>query len=207
MDWVAPGGDESAILGGTEQLLGWRCLRRSDCLGFDLWGTQAPCGAGFHLWGEGWELEAGPGRGWRFQILFSIPCPIPSVSRALQLWLVQFFFTEDGGQLPSPSPVKQFFKCWAGSVGDRCVSLTGPSEPSWTYLILTHQERSLRGDFACFSFKCIYSFYFWLCLVFIAVLGPSLVVASADCSNWGVQASHCSGFLLQSMDSRVHGLQ
>ena len=52
-DWVAPGGDESSILGGTEQLLGWRCLRRSGCLGFDLWRTQAPCGAGFHLWGEG----------------------------------------------------------------------------------------------------------------------------------------------------------
>ena len=52
MDWVAPEGDESFTPGGTEQLLGCRCLRGSGYLGSEFWGTQAPCGAGFLLgWG------------------------------------------------------------------------------------------------------------------------------------------------------------
>ena len=69
-----------------------------------------PVGQAFIFGGRGENWRLGLGEAGGFKYFFSIPCPIPSVSRALQLWLVQFF-KEDGGQLPSPSPVKQFFKC------------------------------------------------------------------------------------------------
>ena len=36
--------------------------------------------------------------------------------------------------------------------------------------------------------------YFWLCWVFVAAHGPSLVAASRGYSSCGVQASHCGGF-------------
>ena len=40
-----------------------------------------------------------------------------------------------------------------------------------------------------------YLFYFWLHLVFVAVCGLSLVVASNRLlSSWGMHASHCDGF-------------
>ena len=43
--------------------------------------------------------------------------------------------------------------------------------------------------------KCIYLFiYFWLCWIFVAVCGLSLVAASEATLRFGVRASHCSGF-------------
>ena len=46
-----------------------------------------------------------------------------------------------------------------------------------------------------FKNKFIYLFiYFWLCWVFVAACGLSLVVASGGYSLCGVRASHCSGF-------------
>jgi len=58
-------------------------------------------------------------------------------------------------------------------------------------------------------FKIILFIYFWLCWVFIASRAISLTVASEGYSVAGVHAwaSHCGGFSLWSMDSRVHGLQ
>ena len=44
-----------------------------------------------------------------------------------------------------------------------------------------------------FKNKFIY-FYFWLCCVFIAARGLSLVAASGATLRCGVQASHCGGF-------------
>ena len=52
----------------------------------------------------------------------------------------------------------------------------------------------------------IYLFiYFWLCWVFVAARGLSLVVASGGTLRCGARASHCGGFSLQSMDSRRAG--
>ena len=51
--------------------------------------------------------------------------------------------------------------------------------------------------FAClrnFFFNLFNLFYFWLCWVFIAVHGLSLVAVSGGYSSCGVRASHCSGF-------------
>ena len=36
--------------------------------------------------------------------------------------------------------------------------------------------------------------YFWLCWVFVAACGLSLVASSRDHSSCSVQASHCGGF-------------
>ena len=41
----------------------------------------------------------------------------------------------------------------------------------------------------------IYFIYFWLCWVFVAVHGLSLVAASSGYSSLQAWASHCSGFL------------
>ena len=54
---------------------------------------------------------------------------------------------------------------------------------------------------------CMWAFgfnYFWLCWVFTAACGLSLVAASGATLCCGVQASHCGGFfLLQSTGSRA----
>ena len=56
-----------------------------------------------------------------------------------------------------------------------------------------------------FTVTCIGEIsFFWLCCLFIAVYGLSLVAVSRGYSR-GAWASHCSDFLLQSTDSRPAG--
>ena len=51
------------------------------------------------------------------------------------------------------------------------------------------------GFFVCFIIYFIYLFiYFWLCWVFVAVCGLSLVAASGTTLHCCVRASHCGGF-------------
>ena len=47
--------------------------------------------------------------------------------------------------------------------------------------------------------------YLWLHWFFVAARGLSLVAAAGATLRWGVQASHCSGFLLWSTGSRHVG--
>lgn len=93
--------ESSSLSGGIEQHLGGRCWRGNECLDSDLWGTQEPCGAGVHLGVgiRGWASE-GPEA-----VNTSFRFSLPSVSGTLQLWHLQLFYKEDGGQLPSPSAV------------------------------------------------------------------------------------------------------
>ena len=57
-----------------------------------------------------------------------------------------------------------------------------------------------------FIYLFIYLFNFWLCWVFVAACGLSLVVASGGYSRCSAWASHCSGFsLLQNTGSRHTG--
>ena len=44
------------------------------------------------------------------------------------------------------------------------------------------------------SFFFFFSFYLWLCWVFVAVRGLSLVAVSGGCSSLLCWASHCDGF-------------
>jgi hypothetical protein len=57
-----------------------------------------------------------------------------------------------------------------------------------------------------FNFK-IYSFNFWLCWIFVAAHGLSLIAASGDYFLWGYAGFSLQGLLtLWSTGSKVHGL-
>ena len=80
-------------------------------------------------------------------------------------------------------------------------SLAGCWKRSRAQLWLRHsgfcQPHRITGRFFIFN-KFIYLFilfiYFWLCWVFIAARGLSLVVASGATLRCGARASHCGGF-------------
>ena len=61
----------------------------------------------------------------------------------------------------------------------------------WSLRILRTKENSGNSFFLS---KFILFIYFWLCQVFIAVHGLSLVVASRGYSSLWCKASHCGGF-------------
>ena len=70
-----------------------------------------------------------------------------------------------------------------------CLALC--SRPS----LYIHSLGNLTQGFFFFFFKFIlFIYYFWLCWVFIAACGLSLVAASRATLHCGVQASHCGGF-------------
>ena len=99
----------------------------------------------------------------------------------------------------------------AGAGTHRFLSFPPPAAASHlTMIILLQQQRRLRGGqyfiYLLIYFKIHLFIYFWLCWVFIAARGLSLVAASGGCS-W----LRCAGFslrwllLFQSMDSRHTG--
>ena len=62
------------------------------------------------------------------------------------------------------------------------------------YLCIFFDEVSIHIFSSCFFLNKFIYFYFWLCCVFIAARGLSLVAASGATLCCGVQASHCGGF-------------
>ena len=61
-----------------------------------------------------------------------------------------------------------------------------------------NHEKEPRPLFLFLTLISLLVLYFWLCWVFVAALGPSLVVASGSYSlNCGASASHCRAWALE----------